>query len=349
MTTKKILAAFLLLLPAISLAEDGKKTAETQGSGPLLLWWNVENLFDTTDDPGVSDEEFTPEGRLRWTPKKLRLKQKRIAYVMKAIEAHPEYGKLPDILAFAEVENRRVFETTLGKIGDAGYRALYHDSPDLRGIDIALAYNPEALEPLSMKAYRVKLEGRPTRDILVATFRASGRPLTLILNHWPSRAFDAGWTEKKRIAAARVARAAVDSLLARDPEADVVVMGDFNDGPDDRSVKTTLRSTLNRKEALRKRDGTLYNCWSETAWPGSYAYRGRWGRIDQILVSRGLLRGEGLRLDDPGAFSCFAFRPMFTKSGRKPWRTYEGSAYSGGYSDHLPLLLRLEAPKPRQH
>lgn len=347
MTTKKILAAFLLLLPAISLAEDGKKTAEAQRSGPLLLWWNVENLFDTTDDPGVADEEFTPEGRLHWTPKKLLLKQKRIAYVMKGIEAHPDYGKLPDVLAFAEVENRSVFESTLREIRGAGYRALYHESPDLRGIDVALAYNPEALEAQAMKTYRVKLEGRPTRDILVATFRAAGKPpFTLILNHWPSRAFDAGWTEKKRIAAARVARAAVDSLLARDPEADIVVMGDFNDAPEDRSVKKTLGATINRKEALRKQDGTLYNCWSETAWPGSYAYRGRWGRIDQILVSRGLLGGEGLRLDDPGAFSCFAFRPMFTKSGRKLWRTFEGGSYSGGYSDHLPLLLKLRDAEP---
>ncbi|TCD47167.1 endonuclease/exonuclease/phosphatase family protein [Chlorobium sp. N1] len=342
MITKKILAAFLLLLPAMSLAEDGNKTVEADRNAITMLWWNVENLFDTIDDPTVSDEDFTPGGRLHWTPKKLLLKQTRIAYVMKAVKAHPDYGALPDILAFAEVENRRVFEASLNKITGGRYHALYHDSPDMRGIDIALAYDPRTIVPLTMKPYRVKLEGRPTRDILVASFSAGGHPFTLILNHWPSRAFDASWTEKKRIAAARVARAAVDSLLQIDPGTDIIVMGDFNDGPEDPSVRTVLRSTLNRKRALESRDGILYNCWDESLWPGSYAYRGRWSRIDQILVSRGLLESDGLRLIEPRAFSCFAFRPMFTKSGKRPWRTYEGSTYSGGYSDHLPLLLRLE-------
>jgi predicted extracellular nuclease len=103
-----------------------------------------------------------------------------------------------------------------------------------------------------------------------------GRPFTLILNHWPSRAFGSALTEKKRMRAARVARAVADSLLLQNPDADIIVMGDFNDSPQDRSVKRSLRSTLNRLQAQRAKDGTLYNCWGGSSQPGSYSYRGRW-------------------------------------------------------------------------
>ncbi|WP_303680628.1 endonuclease/exonuclease/phosphatase family protein [Pelodictyon luteolum] len=341
MTMKKILSAFLLLSLLHGVAKGGEKTVDDRPESLLLLWWNVENLFDTTDDPGISDEEFTPEGRLHWTPKKLLLKEMRIAYVMQAIATHPDYGQLPAVLAFAEVENGAVFRRALQKIKGARYRALYHDSPDLRGIDIALAYDPERLDFTGMKTYSVPQDGRPTRDIIVAGFKNRGRPFTLILNHWPSRAFGSALTEKKRIMAARVARAAADSLLLQNPDADIIVMGDFNDSPQDRSVRRTLRGTLNRLQAQRAKDGTLYNCWGGSSQPGSYSYRGQWERIDQILVSKGMLSGPGIRTDEPGAFSCFFFRPMFTKSGKKPWRTYEGGKYSGGYSDHLPLLLKV--------
>lgn len=327
---RPLLPALLLLI--FALLRPPAAHAET-----VLLWWNVENLFDTTNDPGVRDEEYTPKGKRRWTEKKLLLKQMRLAHLLSAVEAHPDYRRYPDVLAFAEVENREVFEGLLKRIEKVGYRTLYHDSPDLRGIDIALAYNPRTITPLSLKAYRVQAGERPTRDILAAGFTASGHPLHLVLNHWPSRAFDTAWSEPWRIEAATVARAIIDSLRQADPQADIVVMGDCNDHPDNRSLQL-LGSSLDARN-VQQEPALLYNLWALRPNEGSYFYRKRWEQIDHILVSRGLFDRRGHRLaDDP--FRCYAFPPLLQQSG-EPWRTYRGSRYLGGYSDHLPLILKL--------
>ncbi|NQU45516.1 MAG: endonuclease/exonuclease/phosphatase family protein [Chlorobium sp.] len=308
----------------------------------LIMWWNIENLFDTIDDPSTNDSDFTPSGKLHWTEKKLNLKQMRIAFVISAIEKHPDYRRFPDIIAVCEVENEAVWKDTMAKVHPAHYRTVHHDSPDLRGIDVALAYNPKTLTLTGMKAYSVPLEGRPTRDVLVAGFMAGNHPLHLVLNHWPSRSFDTQWTEKKRIAAAAVARAITDSLLHKNSHADIIVMGDFNDEPGDRSLKETLSSSFSREKVMRKPDTYLYNCWDGHEGEGSYRYRGHWEQIDQMLVSSGMLDKRGLRLESK-PFSCFAISPMFRPNSKYPWRTYEKGKYSGGYSDHLPLLLKVRA------
>ncbi|MWV54088.1 endonuclease/exonuclease/phosphatase family protein [Chlorobium phaeovibrioides] len=330
---------FLALLLFISHPFVSK--ANQPETEPLVfMWWNLENLFDTLDDPSTNDSDFTPSGKLHWTEKKLKLKQMRIAFVISAIEKHPDYRRFPDIVAVCEVENEVVLKATMAKVPKVHYKTLHHDSPDIRGIDVGLAYNPKTLAPTGMKTYCVPLEGRPTRDIVVAGFTAGGRPLHLVLNHWPSRAFDTRWTEKKRIAAATVARAIVDSLLQRNPQADIILMGDFNDEPGDRSLKETLGSSFSREQVLSEPDTYLYNCWDGHDGEGSYRYRGHWEQIDQMLVSSGMLQKSGLRLDSK-PFSCFAISPMFPSNSKYPWRTYEKGKYSGGYSDHLPLLLKV--------
>ncbi|NTU93394.1 MAG: endonuclease/exonuclease/phosphatase family protein [Chlorobiaceae bacterium] len=331
----------LVLATALALAIPTKSSAGREPREPLLLmWWNVENLFDTRDDPHTADDEFTPQGKLRWTEKKLLLKRIRISTVLKAIVANPEYGKHPDIIALAESENRLVFTGTLSSAVPGGYRVAYHESPDPRGIDIGLAWNPTSVSFTGSRAYRVPLEERSTRDIVAAGFSVSGRPIQVVLNHWPSRSFDVAWSEPGRIAAARVARHIVDSLRARNPKAAIVVMGDFNDPPESRSVREVLGASFDRQAVRKAGFRLLYNCWNDVQEGGSYVYRGKWERIDQILVSSALLDGRGLRLGKR-AFAPFLFSHMLDRSGEKLYSTYEKGRYRGGYSDHLPLLLNL--------
>ena len=319
-----------------------KRHYTNNGKQLLILWWNVENLFDTKNDPSVDDEEFTPEGRRQWTEKKLLLKRLRIAQVFKAIRADREYGKYPDIVAFAETENRQVFAGTLAAIDRAGYAIDYRESPDPRGIDIGLAWNPATVTFTGTRPYTVRLEdGRGTRFVIAAGFVASGHPFTVVLNHWPSRAFDAQWSEKHRIAAARIARRITDSLGTRDPLAEIVVMGDLNDHPTDRSVRETLGSSLDSKAVQRSGGRLLYNCWNSTAAPGTYFYKNQWERIDHMLVSAGLLDGKGLWIDNR-AFRVFSIPEMFDRHGNGLYQTYAKGKFKGGYSDHLPLLLRID-------
>ena len=303
------------------------------------MWWNVENLFDASDDPATDDDDFTPEGKLQWTEKRLTLKQMRICHLLSAVEAHPDYRKYPDILAFAEVENRHVFEETLSRLQGVSYKTIYHESSDPRGIDIGLAYNPQTIRPATSKAYSVPLEGKPTRKVIVAGFSAAGHPFHVILNHWPSRSFDVQWTEPKRVAAAKVARHILDSLLVGNQKADIVVMGDFNDEPCDRSLKEVLGSSFDAAGVKRSGNELLYNCWSGYGGIGSYSYNNRWQHIDQRLLSPGMLDSKGLYAPQE-AFRCFSFFRLLDYFGKKPWSTYEKRKYAGGYSDHLPLLLK---------
>jgi hypothetical protein len=317
---------------------------EDKRSSLLLMWWNVENLFDTRNDPNTDDDEFTPEGRLHWTEKKLALKRIRIATVFKAIRADRAFRKYPDIFAFAESENRQVFAGTIAAIEHGGYMIDYHESPDPRGIDIGLAWNPSTVRFTGSKPYMVPLAGKRTRYIIVAGFSVSGRPFNVVLNHWPSRAFDTAWSEPKRIEAARVARHIADSLRTSNHKAEIIVMGDFNDEPTSSSIKTVLGSSCDKNLVCREGKRYLYNCWSDVRSGGSYAYKRHWERIDQILVSATLLDNSGLYIDK-GAFRSFSFPHMLDRSGKGLYQTYEKGKYKGGYSDHLPLLLKVSVAK----
>lgn len=328
---------FILTLPLIARSVNGNPHPEKT---VLFIWWNVENLFDTDNDPATEDDDFTPEGKLHWTEKRLTLKQMRIRHLLSAVEAHPGYGKFPDVLSFAEVENRAVFEETLSRMPIISYKTIYYASADPRGIDIGLAYNPRTITARSSKAYSIPLEGKPTRKIVVAGLSAGSHPFHVILNHWPSRSFDVSWTEPKRIAAARVARHILDSLLLCDPKADIILMGDFNDEPGSPSLKKVLGSTFDKDKVSANVNSRLFNCWSGYTGIGSYFYRNHWQQIDQMLLSGGMFDSRGLFAPDD-AFRCFSFTRLLDYTGKKPYSTYEKSVYKGGYSDHLPLLLKV--------
>jgi hypothetical protein len=335
------LCCFFLLFMATFWISSSATGHSKRDDTVLVMWWNSENLFDPHNDPATDDDDFTPEGKLNWTEKKLILKQMRIRHLLMAIDAHPDYRQFPDIVAFAEVENRNVFQQSLSGIQGISYKTIYYDSPDPRGIDIGLAYNPKTLTPGSSKAYTVHLDDKPTRKIIVAGFSIAGKPLHIILNHWPSRSFDTKWTESKRLAAATVTRHILDSLRFSNPAGDIITMGDFNDEPGDRSLKEVLGSSFDAMKVRRNGKTLLYNCWSGYQGIGSYSYHNKWQHIDQILLSSGMLDKKGFSISSD-AFRCFSFSRLLDYSGKKPWPTYEKRVYKGGYSDHLPLLLKID-------
>uniref|UniRef100_Q3AQN7 Endonuclease/exonuclease/phosphatase domain-containing protein n=1 Tax=Chlorobium chlorochromatii (strain CaD3) TaxID=340177 RepID=Q3AQN7_CHLCH len=304
-----------------------------------ILWWNVENLFDTQDDPAKRDEDFTPNGKLQWSEKKLYLKQMRIRDLLGALAADKQMGSLPDIIGFAEVENKTVFEQTLQGVKTGSYKSVYYNSRDPRGIDVALAYNSATLKLQHSKAYSVPLK-HPTRPVVVASFMVGRHPLHLLLNHWPSRAFDAELSEPNRIAAATIARHIVDSLLTANPKADVVVMGDMNDEATNRSLANTLGSSMDGVQVKAAKGKLLYNCWSGYNGIGSYYYRSKWQKIDHMLLTHGMLDRTGFYVTKE-AFRCIDYPALLKSSGKGTWSTYEKRVYKGGYADHLPLYLKV--------
>ncbi len=340
---KSLFCLFLFLGGVVSITLSAMESHK-QHKTVLLLWWNTENLFDARNDPVTNDDDFTPAGKLNWTEKRVLLKKMRIGTTLMAIEAHPVYRKYPDIVAFAEVENREIFQGTLSRVPGISYRSIYYDSPDPRGIDIALAYNPLSLKAGVSKAYSVNMGKMLTRKIIVAGFFAEKHPFYVVLNHWPSRAFDTRWTEPKRIAAAMVARHIVDSLLVADAKADIIVMGDFNDEPGDRSLKEILGSSPDGSMGTSRGKKQLYNCWTGYKGIGSYSYHNRWQRIDQILLSAGMLDQQGLYAP-PNAFRVVLFTGMVDHAGTKAVPTFDKWIYRGCYSDHLPLLLKANIGK----
>jgi hypothetical protein len=341
---KKFLSTVFLFLSVILCTALPLSAKAGAGDSLIFMWWNTENLFDSIDDPVIDDDDFSPYGRLHWTEKKLQLKLMRVQHLFNAINSHPQYRAYPDIIAFAETENKKVFTKAIGVIKAGGYKIVYHESRDPRGIDIGLAFNSRKVLFKASKTYQVPVEDKPTRPVIVAEFSVSGHPFHLVLNHWPSRAFDIRWTEPKRIAAATVVRHIADSLMQKNSKADIIIMGDFNDEPENRSLKKVLGSSFDVSAVQTSCGKLLYNCWGNYSGIGSYFYRGHWEKIDQMLVSCGLFDREGLWLPD-NAFRCFAFSPMLDDSGKKPWPTYEKGVYKGGYSDHLPLLLTIRTQR----
>lgn len=304
-----------------------------------FMWWNVENLFDTKDDPATEDSEFTPEGGKRWTSKKLLLKYMRLSHIIKIIRL--KTGSYPEILVLGEVENRAVFDRLLSFLPDNAYKTAYHASNDPRGIDIALAYDSTRVSLENAISKQVDFKGKNTRDITLYSFSGKGSTFFLLVNHWPSRALGKAWSEPQRLLAAKTAKSIIDSLKHQNSFADIIVMGDFNDEPHDRSVREILNATDDKKKFMKNQEFMLFSCWNETDEKGSCFFMGRWLKFDQIMVSHGLFDNKGLHMPE-NAFSCFSIPHMHAGNNGRPYATYKGLKYLGGYSDHFPVLLHAE-------
>ncbi len=308
-----------------------------------VAFYNLENLFDTSDDPLTYDDERTPEGRDRWTQARLTLKLQHLASVLADLGAEFGAGP-PDLIGVCEAENRKVLEQLIAQPALRPYRygILHFESPDPRGIDVALLYRKDRFFPEEGRAFRLLLydaRGRRkyTRDQLVVKGFLDQEAIYVLVNHWPSRGGASMQSRSYRKAAALRQRELVDSILYRYPEAKIVSMGDFNDNPTDPSMqilsgRAQVETHLyNPMESLFKKG------------VGSLAYRDRWNLFDQILFSKAWL--------DPPEHSYRLWRvrvyqPAYlkTQEGRYrgyPFRTYAGGRHQGGYSDHFPVIAYL--------
>jgi predicted extracellular nuclease len=319
---------------------------KTEGGKFRILFYNVENLFDTFNEPGKNDNAFTPGGDRRWTPYRL---QKKISNLYRAITAAGEWS-MPAIIGLCEVENRYVLEILINNTGlrNAGYKIIHRNSPDSRGIDVAALYRPEdfLLVEKSFTCITFPFDSSATtRDILYMKGIAGiNDTLHLFVNHWPSRWGGEAATAPYRNHVAIVLKSMTDSLVAINPRAKIIIMGDFNDEPEDESLKKYLGAGLDYDNPEA---GKLYNISNEmkSSFYGSYKYQGVWYIYDHYIVSGSMINGMEKLQTSPQSVNIynagFLLIPDDTWFGFKPFRTFEGFRYTGGFSDHLPVYLDI--------
>lgn len=322
----------------------------------LVAFYNVENLFHPTDDSLAADDDFTPEGLYHWGYKRYYRKINNIAKVLVAMGR----GNPPAIVGVAEIENDRVLHDLCCRspLQGFGYRFVHHDSPDRRGVDVALFYRDSLVTILQERAVPVVFPFEPAtrnRDLLYVLARLPcGDSLHIIVNHWTSRFGGYAATIPKRNYYADVARHLVDSILALNPAANVLLMGDFNDYPTDESMERHLRARrfastkATAQDANTIHDDTLFNLMYHFVAQnnvGSHKHEDFWGCLDQIVVTRGMLDGSGrMRVAGgvPHIFDEeFLLVPDDKYGGMKNYRTYLGPRYIGGFADHLPVYVRI--------
>jgi predicted extracellular nuclease len=332
-TVKKLAIVFFILLLNFTLSFAQQANGPSQA---IVGFYNLENLFDTVDDPKTIDEEFLPNGTNNWTDERYATK---LANMSKVIA-----GFYPDILGVSEIENRKVLEdlVTHPNIAAKRYQIIHFDMTDARGVDVALLYRGSVFKPFSIKKLTIKKPDEPdfkTRDILWVKGLFLGDTLHVAVNHWPSRR---GGKEDARLIAAQVLRKAVDSVLAINPKANIVMLGDFNDDPNNRSIKKILMANDDEQKK-----NTLINAAEPTFKKGygSLAFNGAWNLFDQIMISAALNDQTGVDYS-PETFTVFAQRWMFVESGKykgTPQRTFSSGVFNPeGYSDHFPVFILLK-------
>lgn len=309
--------------------------------------YNMENVFDTIHDAGKTDEGFLPASEREWDSRKYRTKLANLARVIAGM------GKTQpvDVIGVCEVENDSVLRdlTERTMLRRLGYKYIATSSNDVRGIDVGLLYQPERFLPLSVDTISVPYDSieRPTRDILhVCGMAASGDTLHIFVNHWPSRRGGKLVTQDYRMRAARTIMQFLDSLFVSDPDAKIILVGDFNDEYRDNSIRHGLRARAGFDYKGEADPRGLYVLTARkkgrNGIKGTYKYRGRWNQLDQIIVSGNLLQGRGLRTsyDDCRIVDDIPFLLEKDKNGKsvKPRHTYYGTYYRGGTSDHLPVI-----------
>ena len=309
-----------------------------------VMFYNIENLFDTINDATTADEDMLPKADRAWTEERYQQKLSDVARVISDLSAD---GEFPAIVALAEVENRRVLDDLASQktIASAKYSVCHYDSPDERGIDVALLYRSDLFEFKGCKSVRANVESAPnlqTRDYLLVWGDMGGSDVLFCVVHFPSRIGGVKQTEHLRIGCAKQVREMVDSMMRANPDRRVVVLGDMNDNPNNRSIRKVLGA---KRAGCRVESGRLYNL-TALGRGGSSVYDGRWNRYDNIIVSANLLlQSDGLRVVRPkrGTKGYYVQRLNYLLDDNgQPKPTYRGSDYQGGVSDHLPIYMELE-------
>ncbi len=297
----------------------------------LIAFYNVENLFDTLDDPHKSDNDFLPASALKWNSEKYKNKQLHLAQVIADLDKDGL-----TILGLAEVENKQVVEELLktSTLSSKRYHCIQEESKDPRGIDVALVYSP-AFKPLFHKTLRPCKEQNclESRDILAVKGLLKEDTVWVFVNHWPSRRAGTEESKDKRMLLSFVLKQAIDSVVKSSPSSKIIVMGDFNDTPTDASILNLIKNKL------------LFNPFENlsTSKVGSIKYKKDWLIYDQILLSANWTQDKKNNSLRYTASSAAVYHPAFLHYkelfSNGPFRSYQGKKYFGGYSDHFPVYL----------
>ena len=305
-----------------------------------IAFYNLENLYDIFDDPNTYDEEFTPLGDKRWNVKKYNNKIQNLGEVIAKIGL--EHSMIPPVLVgVAEVENDKVLTDLIQSkpLVSHHYDFVHFDSPDQRGIDVALLYQKQYFELLDainipLMIYEEDGQRDYTRDILFVKGNFNGELIHIFINHWPSRREGEKQSEFKRIAASNTITDFIFKIRQENPQAKIMVMGDFNDEPQNVSIKLLVKENdlYNLMESLKdKSKGSSYS-------------QDKWYLFDQMIVSKNFFERENSvhRLKYAEVYDMRFIKTWKGKRKNTPYRTYIGKWHQGGFSDHFPVLVYLE-------
>lgn len=334
---KKLFCFLVLVLVLINSYAQEKSTA-------VIGFYNLENLFDTIDDPNTNDADFLPDGSYQWNTERYERKLANMSKVISLVAK--EYGG-PVAMGVSEIENERVMLDLVNHpyLKSFNYGVVHHDSPDRRGVDVALIYQKDRFKVIDKVPYRLVTADTSfrTRDQLLVKGVIDGiDTVHIIVNHWPSKLGGEKRSMPKRIAAAELSKHISDSIMQSNHAAKVIILGDLNDNPNAKSIVNFLGAKSKAKETnVDQLFNPMYKLYMDGIW--SYVYRDEPNVIDQIIISYGLLNAQtGFKYS---GVNIFRANFLLTKSGSyegTPFRTYAAGTYLGGYSDHLPVYIILE-------
>ena len=313
---------------------------KSKGKQHTIAFYNIENLFDVYDDEVTRDQDMLPNAEKRWSIKRYKNKLRKIGFVISNI-GKEDVKRHPAIIGLAEVENEAVLKDLVASkhLEEHKYSFIHYNSPDERGIDVALLYDDTVFKVAFSKTYTVDLlsengEVDHTRDVLLVSGLFEGLELHVIVNHWPSRRTGDIETKHKRLKASQKVTEVISFLKEKNPDAKVVVMGDFNDDPDSESLKALelSHSLFNPMRTLISNDR------------GTTSYNHSWNLFDQFLITHNFFerKKDTLRYVKANIFDEDYLKEFEGKYKGSPYRTYVGTRYKGGYSDHFPVYMVLQ-------
>ena len=346
--TSALLLFFVCVLQAQEIQRTNQKQPVFQQTDPAkrseaelrVMFYNVENMFDPAEDSTKADDEFQPDGMRGWSYNKLKHKQVNISKVILALGGWDP----PELIGLCEVENRHVLNGLIydTPLKNFGYKVIHYDSPDPRGIDVALLYRSDKFRVLSCKPVAIHFPfdtSARTRDILfVKGIACKSDTINILVNHWPSKFGGAMITIPKRNYVASVVRALSDSILAVNHDANLLIIGDLNESPYEEGVSNVLGAKM---DSLILKPNDLYDMLGGAglSWKkGTIKFHEEWQAIDHMIVSQMLLSHttpHSLKIFD----APFLLQDDEAWFGKKPFRSYYGAKYIGGFSDHLPIYM----------
>ncbi|PHR73163.1 MAG: endonuclease [Lutibacter sp.] len=315
------------------------KSKEKSKNAFTIAFYNLENLFDTVDDPKTFDDDFTSGGKLKWSKKRYFKKINKLSHVIKQLGTEKSFVP-PVLVGVAEVENKKVLEDLVRSknLQKFHYDYVHYDSMDDRGIDVGLLYNKQLFELLHSERFSLYIENEDgeqdfTRDVLLVKGNFNGELMYILVNHWPSRRQGTEESDYKRVKASELNREIIDKIRFEDENAKIVVMGDFNDNPNNNSIQNLIKDDFYNpmQSIVSKGKGTL-------------KYKDDWYLFDQIIFSKNFKKAK----EDQHSFKYAEvfdrdFMKVFKgKNKGKPFRTYIGPWYQGGFSDHFPVYVYLK-------